>query len=62
MGIAGGPIEGVKMRLREIPELGFLVKDPLPKGEICIKTPSMFEGYLNDEERTKEAFDEEGWF
>lgn len=42
MGIAGGPIEGVKMRLREIPELGFLVNDPYPKGEICIKTLSIF--------------------
>ena len=31
-------------------------------GELCIKGPSVFCGYWQKEEKTKEEFDAEGWF
>ncbi|MDY6862322.1 MAG: AMP-binding protein [Thermodesulfobacteriota bacterium] len=37
----------------------------LPKGErgeIMVKSPSLFAGYYKDPGRTKQAFDEEGWY
>jgi long-chain acyl-CoA synthetase len=31
------------------------------QGEICTKGPSKFQGYLKDEEKTREVIDENGW-
>ncbi|MGH0151965.1 UNVERIFIED_CONTAM: hypothetical protein FKN15_053165 [Acipenser sinensis] len=36
-------------------------KDPEGNGEVCCWGRNVFMGYLNMEEKTKEAFDEEGW-
>lgn len=56
---SGIPYEGIEVRVvdehrREVP-LG-------TQGEEASRGPNVFVGYLNDEERTAEALDDEGWF
>ena len=46
----------MEVRFEGSEELGY---DPLgtpPKGEICLRGPVIFQGYYQDEEKTKEAF------
>ena len=64
-GHVGGNLACMKVRLRDIPEMGYYYEDPEggnPKGEICFKGTNIFTGYYKQPERTAESFDEEGWF
>ena len=62
IGHVGGPIQQLRIRLRSIPEMDYLVTDkPNPRGEICMKGPSVFSGYFMRDDKTAEAF-EDGWF
>ncbi|NED56412.1 AMP-binding protein, partial [Micromonospora aurantiaca] len=48
----GVPIPGVSVKLAPVG----------PKLEIRVKGPSVTPGYLDDPERTREAFDEDGYY
>ena len=62
-GHVGGPTECVKVRLKDLPEMSYMSTDkPYPRGEICLKGPSIFSGYYKRDDKTREAFDSEGWF
>ncbi|GAB4263665.1 MAG: fatty acid--CoA ligase [Deferrisomatales bacterium] len=55
----GKPNPGIQVRLKD--EHGNVITEPGRVGVLWVKTPSAFVGYYKDPEKTKEAFDEEGW-
>ena len=68
-GHIGGPGYCNEIKLKDVPDLDYhsTDKDPetgawRPRGEICVRGPALFKGYLNDEENTNLAVDKEGWF
>jgi len=63
VGHVGGPMMNLKVRLRDVPDLGYLTTDkPYPRGELCVKGESVTPGYFKRPEETANSFDEDGWF
>lgn len=60
-GSVGGPVQNVKYRLRDIPEMSYLTTDNPPRGEVCIWGPGVTPGYFLNPEKTAEAFHND-WF
>lgn len=61
IGHVGPPTRWAEVRLKSVEEMGYLVTDPLPRGEIQVRGKGVFTGYYKNEDATKEAFDD-GWF
>ena len=64
----GGPGWNSEIKLVDVEELGYYSTDidpktglNTPRGELCIRGPLLFKGYLDDEENTKLALDKDGW-
>ena len=59
LGEVGVPTPVNHIKLIDVPEKEYFAKDRV--GEICIRSKSVFKGYLKDEEKTRETIDEDGW-
>ena len=58
-GNIGVPLNCNMIKLADVPDMQYFSKDNV--GELCIKGANVFKGYYRDEEKTKEALDNEGW-
>jgi len=59
-GHVGGPIQNVKIRLRDIPEMNYLGSADPPKGEIEFWGTNVMSGYYKNKEKTDEVL-KDGW-
>ncbi|KAJ2766387.1 long-chain fatty acid-CoA ligase [Coemansia nantahalensis] len=55
----GAPCPSVEMKLVDVPEANYYAGDG--KGEVWVRGPSVFRGYLGNDELTRETVTEDGW-
>uniref|UniRef100_A0A8C2ZQS0 Long-chain-fatty-acid--CoA ligase n=1 Tax=Cyclopterus lumpus TaxID=8103 RepID=A0A8C2ZQS0_CYCLU len=58
-GHVGAPLPCNSIKLVDVPEMKYLAVNG--EGEVCVKGPNVFQGYLKDTEKTAEAIDADGW-
>jgi len=62
-GHTGGPVPCCEIRLADVPDMKYYSTDkPCSRGEVCIRGPSIFQGYYKNEEQTRECMDSDGFF
>jgi long-chain acyl-CoA synthetase len=60
-GHVGGVIPSMRLRLKDLPDLGYLSSDNPPRGEVEYFGTNVFKGYFKNPKKTKEVFSEDGW-
>uniref|UniRef100_A0A671W501 Arachidonate--CoA ligase n=1 Tax=Sparus aurata TaxID=8175 RepID=A0A671W501_SPAAU len=58
-GHVGAPLPCNSIKLVDVSEMNYLAVNG--EGEVCVKGPNVFQGYLKDPEKTAEAIDADGW-
>ncbi|XP_067259661.1 long-chain-fatty-acid--CoA ligase 1a isoform X2 [Chanodichthys erythropterus] len=58
-GHVGAPLPCNLVKLMDVAEMSYFAANG--EGEVCVKGPNVFQGYLKDPERTLEAIDKDGW-
>jgi malonyl-CoA/methylmalonyl-CoA synthetase len=61
-GYVGPALDGVQVRLVDDARMPLDVRDDVTLGEVAVRGPNVFAGYLNRPEATAALRDEEGWF
>ena len=61
IGSVGPPNCSFEIRLKSVPEMGYLVTDNPPRGEIQCRGDGVFRGYYKNEEATRDTMEGE-WF
>ncbi len=61
-GFVGPPLAGVELRLVDDARRPLEAPDPETLGEVAVRGPSVFAGYLNRPDATAQARDADGWF
>jgi long-chain acyl-CoA synthetase len=62
-GNCGAIVPSAECCLLSVPDMEYLVTDkPFPRGELLIRSKTLFKGYYRNEEETKKAMTEDGWF
>ncbi|KAJ2552363.1 long-chain fatty acid-CoA ligase [Coemansia sp. RSA 1933] len=59
LGNIGPPVPSVEIKLVDVPDSAYCARDG--QGEIWVRGPSVFRGYLNDPEATCRALTPDGW-
>ncbi|XP_061573006.1 long-chain-fatty-acid--CoA ligase 1a isoform X1 [Cololabis saira] len=58
-GHVGPPLPCNAIKLVDVVEMNYLAANG--EGEVCVKGPNVFKGYLEDSKKTAEALDQDGW-
>lgn len=58
-GHVGPPLASAYIKLTDVPDMEYYAREGF--GEICVKGPIVFQGYLHDEAKTAEVIDGDGW-